>query len=105
MAYNFLRALRLFVDLEGFSSHRIDDTQRRMKSQGDINAVSNGHQSSLKLTWCPAPVDDMGKPRTEGTFPEQNSVVRIAGYKMPFGRSPDGCNGPLVGDVEYSSAS
>jgi len=100
---DFLGAAGVLVNLEGLSRRRIHGSQRRVKTESNVNAVPNGHQLSLKLTGCLAPVDDMGEPRADRPLPEQDSVEGVASYEIPFGSLSDGCNRSLVRDIEDPS--
>ncbi|MBA7522935.1 hypothetical protein ES705_15055 [subsurface metagenome] len=104
MEDNFLGSAGVFVNLEDLSRRCIHGSQRRVKTEGDIYAVPNGHKLSLELTRRLAPVDDMGKPRADRPLPEQDSVEGVACHEIPFGSLSDGCNGSLVRDIEDPSA-
>ena len=86
VTYDLFRAAGILVHLEGIARGRINGRERRVQTERNVNAAANGYQLPLKLKGPLGPAADMGKPRGDGLLPEQDSVMGVAGYKMPFGR-------------------
>ena len=104
MNNNFLSSLSIFINFNDGSGRGVHGGQRSMKTESDINALSDGHKPSLELTGGLAPVDNVRKPHTDGFFPQQDSIEGIPGDKIPFWNPADRCDCRLVCNIKDSPA-
>ena len=104
MQEDFIGAFRLVENLEGPPRRGIDFGHGRVDAEGDIDAIVDGHQSSLELAGGASPVDDVGKPCADVPLPEQCPVERVTCDEPPLWCLAYGRERGLVQNVEDPSA-